>query len=100
MLTPWPLAGNAVTYLGSRLGLRPRSWNCRLPQALDVDAARKLPFDRCNDPVIFLEYFVDVARAAHQRGIKNVAVTAGYIDAAAREELFSFMDVGDDAVGA
>jgi pyruvate formate lyase activating enzyme len=51
-----------------------------------------LPFDRCNDPVIFLEYAVDVPRVAHRRGIKNVAVTAGYIDAAAREELFSFMD--------
>ena len=32
-----------------------------------------------NDPVIFLEYAVDVAEAARERGIKNVAVTAGYI---------------------
>src|SRR5881396_3144537 len=30
-----------------------------------------------NDPVIFLEYAVDVARVARRRGIKNVAVTAG-----------------------
>src|SRR5262249_16003710 len=40
-----------------------------------------------NVPVIFLEYAVDVARVARARGIKNVAVTAGYIAAAAREEL-------------
>jgi len=48
-----------------------------------------------NDPVIFLEYAVDVAKVARQRGIKNVAVTAGYIDAAAREELYSFMDAAN-----
>ena len=30
-----------------------------------------------NDPVIFLEYAVDVAQACHERGIKAVAVTAG-----------------------
>ena len=41
-----------------------------------------------NDPVIFLEYAVDVAKVARKHGIKNVAVTAGYIAAAAREELF------------
>jgi len=32
---------------------------------------------------------------ARRRGIKNVAVTAGYIDAAAREELYSFMDAAN-----
>jgi pyruvate formate lyase activating enzyme len=35
---------------------------------------------------------VDVAKVARRRGIRNVAVTAGYIDAGAREELFTFMD--------
>jgi AmmeMemoRadiSam system radical SAM enzyme len=48
-----------------------------------------------NDPIVFLEYAVDVARVARQRGIKNVAVTAGYIDAAAREELYTFMDAAN-----
>ncbi len=48
-----------------------------------------------NDPVIFLEYAVDVAKVARRRGIKNVAVTAGYIDAAAREELYTFMDAAN-----
>ena len=32
-----------------------------------------------NDPVIFLEYAVDVAQACRARGIKTVAVSAGYI---------------------
>jgi pyruvate formate lyase activating enzyme len=45
-----------------------------------------------NDPVIFLEYAVDVAAACRARGIKTVAVTAGYISAEAREEFFAAMD--------
>ena len=32
-----------------------------------------------NDPVIFAEYAMDTADACHARGIKTVAVTAGYI---------------------
>jgi pyruvate formate lyase activating enzyme len=32
-----------------------------------------------NDPVIFLEYAVDAAKACRARGIRTVAVTAGYI---------------------
>ena len=32
-----------------------------------------------NDPVIFLEYAVDVAAACHERGVRTVAVTAGEI---------------------
>ncbi len=45
-----------------------------------------------NDPVIFLEYAVDVAKACHERDIKNVAVTAGYITAEARDEFFEHID--------
>jgi pyruvate formate lyase activating enzyme len=48
-----------------------------------------------NDPVIFLEYAVDVASAARARGIKNVAVTAGYVAAQARAELFASMDAAN-----
>jgi len=48
-----------------------------------------------NDPVIFLEYAVDVARVARARGIKNVAVTAGYIGPDAREEFFQWMDAAN-----
>jgi len=45
-----------------------------------------------NDPVIFLEYAVDVARACREKEIRNVAVTAGYICEGARAEFFAHMD--------
>jgi len=45
-----------------------------------------------NDPVIFLEYAVDVARACHERDIKTVAVTAGYVCEEPRAEFFRHID--------
>lgn len=45
-----------------------------------------------NDPVIFAEYAIDVAQAAHAQGVRTVAVTAGYISPGAREEFFAHMD--------
>ena len=48
-----------------------------------------------NDPVIFLEYAVDTAKACHERGIKSVAVTAGYINPEARQEFFAHMDAAN-----
>jgi len=48
-----------------------------------------------NDPVIFLEYAIDVAQACHERGLKTVAVTAGYITEKPREEFFRHMDAAN-----
>jgi len=48
-----------------------------------------------NDPVIFLEYAVDAAKACHAADIKTVAVTAGYIHAEARREFFTHMDAAN-----
>ncbi len=48
-----------------------------------------------NDPVIWAEYAIDVARACRRRGIKTVAVTAGYISPGAREEFFAEMDAAN-----
>jgi pyruvate formate lyase activating enzyme len=48
-----------------------------------------------NDPVIFLEYAVDVARACHDAGIATVAVTAGEILPEPRRELFAHMDAAN-----
>ncbi len=48
-----------------------------------------------NDPVIFLEYAVDVAEACHARGLSNVAVTAGYVCAEPRDEFFAGMDAAN-----
>src|SRR5438874_9525663 len=48
-----------------------------------------------NDPVIFLEYAVDVAQACRARGIKTVAVSAGYIAREPRIEFFRHMDAAN-----
>jgi pyruvate formate lyase activating enzyme len=48
-----------------------------------------------NDPVIFLEYAIDVADACRERGIKAVAVTAGYICDEPRVELYRHMDAAN-----
>ena len=48
-----------------------------------------------NDPVIFLEYAVDTAKACRARGVRSVAVTAGYICEAPRVEFFEHMDAAN-----
>ena len=48
-----------------------------------------------NDPVIFAEYAMDVADACRARGVRTVAVTAGYIHAAARREFYAKMDAAN-----
>ncbi|RMH38563.1 MAG: AmmeMemoRadiSam system radical SAM enzyme [Deltaproteobacteria bacterium] len=48
-----------------------------------------------NDPVIFAEYAIDTARACRERGLYNVAVTAGYITEEARGEFFEYMDAAN-----
>jgi pyruvate formate lyase activating enzyme len=48
-----------------------------------------------NDPVIFFEYAIDVAQACHERGLKTVAVTAGYICDAPRRAFYRHMDAAN-----
>jgi AmmeMemoRadiSam system radical SAM enzyme/AmmeMemoRadiSam system protein B/AmmeMemoRadiSam system protein A len=48
-----------------------------------------------NDPIVWAEYAIDTARACRAEGIKNVAVTAGYISPAARAPFFEFMDAAN-----
>ncbi|HEV2058541.1 MAG TPA: AmmeMemoRadiSam system radical SAM enzyme [Solirubrobacteraceae bacterium] len=48
-----------------------------------------------NDPVIFMEYAIDVADACRRRGIRAVAVTAGYVCDAPRREFFAHMDAAN-----
>ncbi len=48
-----------------------------------------------NDPVIFHEYAIDVARACHERGIRTVAVTAGYVCPEPRREFYAHMDAAN-----
>jgi pyruvate formate lyase activating enzyme len=48
-----------------------------------------------NDPVIFAEYAIDAAKACRERGLKSVAVTAGYIAPEARRDFYSAMDAAN-----
>ncbi len=48
-----------------------------------------------NDPVIWAEYAMDTARECRKRGVKTVAVTAGYISPVARSAFFEFMDAAN-----
>jgi pyruvate formate lyase activating enzyme len=48
-----------------------------------------------NDPVIFLEYAVETAKACRARGIRSIAVTAGFVCEDARREFFSHMDAAN-----
>jgi pyruvate formate lyase activating enzyme len=48
-----------------------------------------------NDPVIFAEYAMDVADACHARGVKTVAVTAGYMHPEPRRAFYAKMDAAN-----
>jgi pyruvate formate lyase activating enzyme len=48
-----------------------------------------------NDPVIFMEYAVDVAEACRAVGVKTVAVTAGEICAEPRVDFYRHMDAAN-----
>jgi pyruvate formate lyase activating enzyme len=45
-----------------------------------------------NDPVIFHEYAIDTAQACRELGVRTVAVSAGYVCAAPREEFYAQID--------
>jgi pyruvate formate lyase activating enzyme len=48
-----------------------------------------------NDPVVFMEYAIDVADACRERGLKAVAVTAGYMNAEPRAAFYGHMDAAN-----
>ena len=68
------------------------------PEALAVAAerlgCRSVAFTY-NDPVIFMEYAMDVADACRERGIRAVAVSAGYMNPAPRAEFYRHMDAAN-----
>ncbi len=45
-----------------------------------------------SDPTIFVEYMIDVAKLAKEKGLKNIMVTAGYINPEPLEEIDKYMD--------
>ena len=48
-----------------------------------------------NDPTIWAEYAIDIARVARPMGIKTVAVTAGYISPEPRREFYRHIDAAN-----
>ena len=48
-----------------------------------------------NDPVVFAEYAIDTALACREKGIKTVAVTAGYIHPQPAREFYAVMDAAN-----
>ena len=64
-----------------------------------AEAARRLGCDSVaftyNDPVIFVEYAMDVADACRDVGVRAVAVTAGYICPEPRAEFYSHLDAAN-----
>ncbi len=65
-----------------------------IAEAAAASGCRSVAFTY-NDPVIFAEYAIDTARACHARGVKTVAVTAGYIHAEPRRAFFEVMDAAN-----
>ena len=48
-----------------------------------------------NDPVVFAEYAIDTAKACRQKGVKTVAVTAGYMHPEPAKEFYAVMDAAN-----
>ena len=48
-----------------------------------------------NEPTIWAEYVVDIARLAREKGIKSVMVTNGYITSEALPEVYEFVDAAN-----
>jgi pyruvate formate lyase activating enzyme len=66
----------------------------RIAKVAQKTGARSVAFTY-NDPVIFLEYAIDTAKACHAHDIKTVAVSAGYIAEGAREAFFEHIDAAN-----
>ncbi len=66
----------------------------RIARAAKALGCRSVAFTY-NDPVIFLEYAVDVAEACREFDIRTVAVTAGYMCEEPRKEFYRYMDAAN-----
>jgi pyruvate formate lyase activating enzyme len=65
-----------------------------IARAAEAAGCRSVAFTY-NDPVVFAEYAMDTADACHARGIKTVAVTAGYMHAEPRRAFYAKMDAAN-----
>lgn len=48
-----------------------------------------------NEPTVFIEYILEIAKIAHEAGLKNVLVTNGYILSKPRSLLYPLMDAAN-----
>jgi pyruvate formate lyase activating enzyme len=70
--------------------------NYELPpkEAVDICLERKVPTIAYtySEPVVFYEYMYDMARAGHEKGIKSVMITGGYIEEEPLRDLIPVLD--------
>jgi pyruvate formate lyase activating enzyme len=66
----------------------------RIAQAAQQLGCRSVAYTY-NDPTTFHEYALDTARACRERGIKSVAVTAGFVCPEPRAEFYQWMDAAN-----
>jgi pyruvate formate lyase activating enzyme len=105
--TPILSFGTAGCNLGCRFC---QNWDISKSRQTDRLAQRAMPEDIAlsavehgcssvaytyNDPVTWAEYVIDTAEACHKHGVRNVAVTAGFITPDAREEFFAPIDAAN-----
>ena len=87
-----------------------QNWDISKSREVDTLAGRATPQDLArvadelgcrsvaftyNDPTIFWEYAADVADACHERGLKAVSVTAGYMCPPARADFYRHIDAAN-----
>ncbi len=65
-----------------------------IAEAAVASGSRSVAFTY-NDPTIFMEYAMDVADACRARGVRSVAVTAGYMCAGPRAEFYEHIDAAN-----
>ncbi len=71
-----------------------RAWPEAIAQAAKSLGCRSVAFTY-NDPIVFVEYAIDTAKACRQLGIKTVAVTSGYMSAAPRAAFYEHIDAAN-----
>jgi pyruvate formate lyase activating enzyme len=79
---------------GRSIPLRPPSFARVIASAAKAAGCTSVAFTY-NDPTIFAEYAMDTADACRALGLKAVAVTAGYIHAEPRVEMYAKMDAAN-----
>jgi pyruvate formate lyase activating enzyme len=83
-----------ITKAGRAAAQLERATPARVAAAAERLGCRSVAFTY-NDPVVFHEYAVDTAAACRERGIRTVAVTAGYVCAEPRAEFYARMDAAN-----